>query len=108
MTTLLRNTPGGVWRRLSALAIGLIGAVGSAVAQSEPAQAPQPLRPRVVFSGHGIQMPRSAEDAGTVVLKFREGSRVRIRDGRLTAAAERLSDADARLLRRAALTKAQV
>src|SRR5262249_54218859 len=66
------------------------------------------LRPRVAFAGPVSMMRMPAEAAGSLVLKFREGTRVRIRQGRLTPEVDRLSAADAGLLRRAALRKEQV
>ncbi len=69
---------------------------------------PVPLKPRVVFPKPAKPEITSPEDAKLLVLKFTEGTRVRSRDGRLTAMLDEISPNDEELLKRAQIVKDKI
>ncbi len=69
---------------------------------------PVPLKPRLVFPKQAKQVITNPEDARLLVLKFAEGTRVRVRDGGLKALLDEVTSNDEALLKRAQITKEKI
>lgn len=67
-----------------------------------------PLKPRAVFPKPKKIIIEDPADAKVLVLKFAEGTHVRVRGGALTALVEQITPAEEQLLKRALIAKDQI
>lgn len=77
-------------------------------ANDHPLLMPVPLAPRALFSKPIKTVIDDPADAKLLVLKFAEGTRVRVRDGQLLALLDQLTSAEEDLLKRQQIAKEQV
>ena len=92
---------------ICALSLTLVGA-GPTYGQKQPNVEPVPLQPRAIFAKPTQTVINDLAEAQVVVLKFHEGTHVRLRDGQLKAELAARAAQEKELLKRNQITEDQI